>query len=114
MIKSRLRQRRKTKTVAVKVKTLASGQYSETTVSGMANLVATHEEREAQEIDGDGGALVVVTDVFWFEVAAGETLPAIEEKYVLVDSDSQRYEVMQVIDQGGMDDRLRVMTRRLR
>ena len=114
MIKSRLAQRRITKTITVKVKTLASGQYTEATVSGMAALVAQREQAEATEYMTDAGAMVDVTDVFWFEVAAGVTLPAIEEKHVLIDGDSVRYEAVSVTDQGGEGEVLKVMVRRLR
>jgi hypothetical protein len=114
MIKSRLQSRRVAVTVAVKVKTLTSGQYSEANVSGLSSVTATKEPRDAFEFTSDGGTIVTVTDVFWFEAVAGASLPAIEEKHVLVDSSSIRYEVVNVSDQGGEGDRLRVMTRRLR
>lgn len=114
MIKSRLRLRRETKTVSVKVKTKTAGQAKHTESNAYTSLVATHEPRQAEEMATDSGALVVVTDVFWFEAAAGESLPAIEEKHVLVDAASVRYEVVSVADQGGGGDRLKVMTRRLR
>jgi hypothetical protein len=114
MVKSRLQSRRTAVTVAVKVKTLASGQYSEANVSGLGSVAATQEQRDAFEFTSDGGTIVTVTDVFWFEAAAGASLPAIEESHVLVDGSSVRYEVVNVQDQGGEGDRLRVMTRRLR
>ncbi len=114
MIKSRLQSRRTTVTVAVKVKTRANSQYSEANVSGLSAVTCTKEPRDAFEFTSDGGAIVTVTDVFWFEAVAGASLPAIEEKHVLVDGSSVRYEVVNVADQGGEDDRLRVMTRRLR
>lgn len=114
MIKSRLRLRRVTKTIDVKVKTQASGQYTEASVSGLSSLTATHEQRNAFEATTDAGAVVIVTDVFWFEQLSSGSLPAIEEKHVLVDGDSQRYEVLTVQDQGGMGDRLMVMCRRIK
>lgn len=112
MIKSRLRDRRQTKTITVKAKTFASGQYTEATL--YSGLIATYEQRQAVETATDGGAVVVVTDVFYFEPVTTGTLPAIEEKHVLIDSGSVRYEVVSVADQGGGGNRLEVITRRLR
>jgi hypothetical protein len=112
MIKSRLQLRRKKKTITVKSKALASGQYAETNL--LTELSASREPRDAFEFTSDGGTIVTVTDVFWFEAEAGESLPAIEEKHVLVDDSAVRYEVINVADMGGEGDRLRVMTRRLR
>ena len=114
MIKSRLRRRRTSKTFEVKVKTLASGQHTEANVAGLSAIVGTREERDAVEVANDAGAIVGVTDVFWFEPKAGDSIPAIEEKHVLIDGDSVRYEVLQVINQAGQDNRLRVLTRRVR
>ena len=114
MIKSRLQVRRVKLTIAVKVKTLTGGKYTEANVSGLSALAATREQRDAFEITDDAGTQVIISDVFWFESVAGSNLPAIEEKHVLVDSSSVRYEVLSVADQGGENDRLRVMTRRLR
>ena len=117
MIKSRLQTRRNTKTVAVKVKTLTSGTdipYTEATVSGLSAVVATFEQGDPIEISTDAGTIIIVPTTFWFEALAGSSLPAIEEKHVLVDTDSVRYEVLAINDQGGGDDRLEVITRRLR
>ena len=112
--KSRLRERRVTLTIDVKVKTLSAGQNTEATVSGLGALTATREQRDAFEITNDTGAIVIVSDVFWFEQLSDGTLPAIEEKHVLIDGSSIRYEVLNVANQGGEGNRLRVMTRRLR
>lgn len=114
MIASRLRQRRQTLTITVKVKALpASGQHSES--NALTGLTATREQIGAEEVATVGGAIVPVTDVFWFEKSkSSDSLPAIEEEHVLVDSDSVRYEVIQVADQGGEGNRLKVMTKRLR
>jgi hypothetical protein len=112
MVKSRLQARRKAKTIIVKSKALASGQYSETNL--LTGLSASREPGNAEEVITGGGAIVNVSDTFWFEAEAGESLPAIEEKHVLVDEDDIRYEVVSVTDQGGEGDRLKVMTRRLR
>ena len=114
MIKSRLRDRRVKLTIDVKEKTLVSGQYSESTVSGLGALVATREQAESTELVTDAGALVNISDTLWFEAIAGNDLPAIEEKHVLVDGDSVRYEAVSVQNMGGEQDRLKVMCRRLR
>ncbi len=114
MIKSRLQMRLNTVTVAVKVKTRTNSQYAEANVSGLSSVAATKEPRDAFEFTSDGGTIVTVTDVFWFEALAGSSLPAIEEKHVLVDGSNVRYEVVNVADLAGEGDRLRVMTRRLR
>ena len=115
MIKSRLQIRRNKKTVSVLDRTLSSGKYVESIVGALSNLEATYEQQDAFEVATDGGAVVTVTDVFWFEAKAGEDLPAIEEKHVIREKGTLvRYEVLQVQDQGGGGNRLRVMTRRLR
>jgi hypothetical protein len=113
MIKSRLRSRRVPVSVAVYTKAL-SPTYAETVVTGMSSLSATHEQRDAIETAADTGAVIVITDVFWFEPEVGSTtLPAITEAHLLKVG-STRYEVIQVADQGGNGNRLRVTTRRLR
>lgn len=111
MITSRLRQRRPTKTITVKQKTFAGGQHTESNL--LTGLTATYEQIAAFEVVGDGGAVVIVTDVFWFEPASG-SLPAIEEKHVLVDGSGNRYEVVAVSNQAGGGNRLKVITRSLR
>jgi len=112
MIKSRLRDRREKLTITVKEKTLANGQH--TASDFLTGLTATREQDFASEQYTVAGALVPVTDIFWFEALAGASLPAIEEKHVLVDGSSIRYEVLQVTAMGGEQDRLRVVTKRLR
>lgn len=111
MIGSRLRERRLQLTVSVKLKTLTSGQMVES--SAFTGLIATHEQPDANEFVTDAGAVVVVTDVFWFEPVAG-VLPAITEKHVIVDASSNRYEVVMVQNQAGEGNRIKVMTRALR
>lgn len=112
MVKSRLRLRRSTKTINVKVKTLSGGKYTES--NAYSGLTATWEPAEVDEVYGDAGQLALATDVFWFEAAAGASLPAIEEKHVLVDAASVSYEVISVTDQGGGGSRLKVVTRRMK
>ena len=118
MIKSRLQLRRNTITVAVKVKTLTGGTtapFTEANVSGLSAVPFTLESVDAFEVTTEGGMVVTVTDVLFHEALAGASLPAIEEKHVLVDTTSSvRYEVLQAIAQGGEQDRLMVRTRRLR
>lgn len=111
MIGSRLRERRRQLTVSVKLKTLTAGQNVESSL--YTGLTATHEQPDAFEAFTDGGALVVVTDVFWFAPVSG-SLPAITEKHVIIDASSNRYEVVMVQDQAGEGDRLKVTTRALR
>lgn len=113
MIKSRLRMRRVTKTVSVKEKTLASGQYSEADGSGLTGLTATWEPISGDEELTEAGKIVIPTDVFWFEPAVGGSLPAITENHVLV-AGGVRYEVvMRPENQAGGGNRLKVMTRRV-
>lgn len=112
MIKSRLRMRRTPVTITVKNKSRSGVQYSEG--NAYTGLVATHEQPDAYETLGDAGAPVLVTDVFWFEAAAGASLPVITEAHVLVDGSGTRYEVIMAQDQGGNGSRLKVATKRLR
>lgn len=117
MIKSRLQIRRVTKTVAVKVKALTAGAapYTESNVTGLSAVNLTHEQTDAFEVTSDAGVIVTVTDIFWDEALAGVSLPAIDERHVLVDTTSLvRYEVLQAIVQGGEQGRLMLRTRRLR
>ncbi len=112
---SRLQIRRPQKTVDVKVKSPSGGQYTEANVAGLTNLTPTYEQRNAQEEHTDAGGLTNVVDVFWFErLLTTNTLPAIREQHVIVDSDSVRYEVFEVSDEGGGGDRLKATCRRLR
>lgn len=114
MIKSGLRQLRTTKTVTVKTKTLSGGQYSETTVSGLSNLTATYYAKMSMEVATDAGAVVIVSEVLGFDTLPNGTLPAIEEKHVIVEDDDTRYEVIAVVPVGGLINRLKVAVRRLR
>jgi hypothetical protein len=112
---SRLQVRRPQKTVNVKVKTLASGKYTEANVTGLTSLTPTYEQRNAIEENTDAGGLVNILDVFFFErLTTTNILPAIREQHILVDGDSVRYEVVEVSDEGGQGNRLKVSTRRLR
>lgn len=113
---SRLQIRRPQKTVNVKVKTLGGGgKYTEANVAGLTNLTATFEQRNAMEEHTDAGGTVNIVDVFFFErLTTTGILPAIREQHVIVDSDSVRYEVFEVSDEGGGGDRLKVSCRRLR
>jgi len=106
---SRLRRNRKQHTVNVITKTM-SGGYSES--NAYTGLTATHEQRDAFELMTDTGAVIMVTDVFWFAKTSG-TLPTITEEHA-IEVGTVRYEIFQVADQGGQGNRLRVMTRRAR
>jgi hypothetical protein len=109
MIGSSLRDMRQRLTVNVYSKAVAPA-YAETAV--YTGLIATREQRDAFEQMSDSGAVITVTDVFWFEPVSG-VLPSITEGHVMTTGGS-RYEVLQVADQGGEGNRLRVMTRRFR
>lgn len=112
---SRLQIRRPQKTVDVKIKALASGQFTEANVSGLTSLTPTFEQRNALEEATDAGGLVNVLDIFWFErLLTTNILPAIREQHILVDSDSIRYEVIEVSNEGGGGNKLKVSCRRLR
>ena len=108
MIGSRIHERRVQMTVTVKLKTLTAGQNVESNLA--TGLIATHSQPDAAELFTDAGALVVVTDVFWFEPVSG-TLPAITEKHVILDASNNRYDVVMVQNQGGEGNRLKVLTR---
>ena len=108
--KSRLRQRRATKTITSIAMSLSSGKYTQ--ANELTGLTATYEQRSAQEIGVDAGALTPVVDVFYFDLVSG-SLPDIEEDNVLTDGDSVRYEVIEV-KQFPNRGRLRVVTRRIR
>ena len=112
---SRLQVRRVQKTVSVKVKTLTAGKYVESNVTGLTSLTPTYEQRNAFEEATDAGGTANVVDIFFFErLTTTNLLPAIREQHVVVDSDSVRYEVFEVSDEGGQGNRLKVSTRRLR
>lgn len=108
MIASRLIQR-DYKTITVKVKTLASGQYTESNL--LTGLLAIHSQQAATEVVAESGVEAILTDIFLFEQVSG-SLPAIEEDHILVDSSSNRYEVIGVVSQ--QDDRLQVQTKKIR
>ena len=112
---SRLQIRRPQKTIDVRIKTLASGQYTEADVTSLTSLTPTFEQRNAMEESTDAGGLVNILDIFFFErLTATNILPAIREQHILLDSSSVRYEVMEVSDEGGQGNRLKVSCRRLR
>lgn len=109
---SRLHIRRPKKTVDVKVKSPSGGQYTEANVAGLTNLTPTYEQRNAQEEHTDAGGLVNIVIVFFFErlITTG-ILPAIREEHVISDSDSNRYEIFEVSDEGGAGNLLKVTCR---
>lgn len=113
---SRLHVRRPKKTVSVKVKSRASGKFTEANVTGLTGLAATFEQRNALEEHTDAGGTVNILDVLFFErLLATNILPAIREQHVIVDDDdSTRYEVLEISDEGGAGNLLKVTTRRLR
>ncbi len=112
---SKLQIRRVQKTVDIKVKTLASGQFTESNVTGLTSLTPTYEQRNAMEEHTDAGGLISVVDVFWFErLVTTNILPDIREQHVIVDSNTTRYEVFEVSNEGGQGNRLKVTCRRLR
>lgn len=113
---SRLHIRRPKKIVDVKAKTLGGGgQYTEANVAGLTGLTPTYEQRNAMEEHTDAGGLTNVVDVLWFErLLTTNILPAIREQHVIVDSDDVRREVLEVSDEGGGGNWLKVTCRRLR
>jgi hypothetical protein len=113
MIGSRLHRRYAAQTITVKSKTLVSNQYTE--ASALTGLRARRVPMDADEQISEAGAVVIATDVFWFEPASvGAALPAITENHVLVDAGGVRYEVvMRPTNQAGGDKRLKVVTRRV-
>jgi hypothetical protein len=114
---SRLQVRRVQKTVDVLVKTKTGGsaQFTEAIVTGLTGLTPTFEQRNAIEEHTDAGGIANIVDVFFFErlVSTG-VLPAVREQHVIVDSDSVRYEVFEVSDEGGQGNRLKASCRRSR
>jgi hypothetical protein len=112
---SRLQVRRVQKTVDVKIKTLSGGQFTEDNVVGLTSLTPTFEQRNADEEATDAGGLVNILDIFFFErLTTTNLLPDIREKHVLVDTDDVRYEVVEISNEGGQGNRLKVSCRRLR
>jgi hypothetical protein len=109
---SRLHVRRPKKTVDVLVKTRVNDQHTEAIVPGLGGLTPTYEQRNAIEEHTDAGGLVNIVIVFFFErlIATG-ILPAIREEHVISDSDSNRYEIFEVSDEGGGGNRLKVTCR---
>lgn len=104
MVGSRIAMRGVTATVSV---IDASG----TTV--YSSLTAVYEQGTVQEREGAFSDLASrVIDVFFFEPVNG-SLPAIEEKHIIVWS-STRYRVDSAINQAGQGNRLRVQTTRSR
>lgn len=113
MLKSRLRLIRPGLTVTVKAKSgPVAGRYNESDL--YADLTASHEQPGPAETYAESGAVVIATDVFWFEPLTSGGLPAIAEQHVLVDAAGTRYEVVSAEDQGGAGSRLRVVTRRMK
>lgn len=114
MIGSRLAQRRPVRTVTVKKKTLTSGKHVESNLAGAVSIPARFHQVDAGEAASEGGAVVVVNGVFGFEPVSG-SLPAIEEKHVIVDDDtSERFEVVSVKNRAGAGNRLKVSVKKLR
>lgn len=109
MIGSRLRQRRVTKSVSVVTRSYSSGSYSDTTVYNL--LSAAYEQQQSTDYSDEWGKSTQILDVFWFEPLSSGSLPAIEPKHFITEG-SNRYEVIEVVDQGGQGHRLKVVCRR--
>jgi hypothetical protein len=112
MIGSRLALRVPDATVDVYTKDTAGDLSSTATY---ADIPAMHQETEAAEISGIFGEITTdVTDLFVIErlVDTG-ALPVIVEEHVIV-FDSVNYEVIRSVDQGGLTERLAVVTKRVR
>lgn len=109
---SRLHIRRPKKTVDVLAKTRVGDQHTEAIVTGLGGLTPTFEQRNAIEEHTDAGGLVNIVIVFFFErLITTSILPAIREEHVISDSDSNRYEIFEVSDEGGAGDILKVTCR---
>jgi len=92
----------------------SSGTYTANTL--LSGLTATKDEKltTIQVFDIDVGTIVVKAHTFWFEALAGEDLPVIAERDVLLDCVDPlvKYEVLGIGKQGGEENRLQVVTRR--
>ena len=110
---SRVRLRRQTKTVTVKSRTHSGSTYTENNQELL--LIATWEPRQVQDTNSETtGTFYTVTDVFFFEKDNDCGFPTIGNGDVIIDNDtSQRYEVMNVSNEGGGNHRLMVSTKRL-
>jgi hypothetical protein len=102
MIKSRLRERRKTETVTIK-------NYTGATIA--SGLTATREPKLAAPVVTDDGVIFIETINFYFADTAG-VLPTISYKNLVVDAASLKYEVLAVVPEGGESNRLGVVTKR--
>lgn len=106
-MKGPLSSRRTKSTITVYNRTRSGSQYSDNVID--SGLSGRKEASFSQEIVTEAGAVVLVSDVFWFDKKSDGTLPAIEEKHILYDGTS-RYEVMMVIPRL-YANKLKVMTR---
>jgi len=110
MIGSRLQLRRVTKTVSVVVRSYSGGAYSDTTV--YSQLEASYGQISSSDYADDWGKSTEILDTFLFYPMSSGSLPVIEPKHFITDEDSNRYEVLSVINLGGMGERLSVTCRR--
>lgn len=94
-ISSRLKDRRALVEVDVVNQVLVSGRHVES--DAYTGLDARHEQVDALMQAGDGGAMVALTDVFWFSPLSNGSLPAITEQHVIkrVD-DGKKFQVIAV------------------
>lgn len=112
---SRLMQRRPKKTLSVKYRDHASTTYAETT--RYSNIEGRHERvssRAATVSDDINGTQSIVVDVIWFYPQSDGTHYTINRGDVLTDSDSNRFEVVDVAEHGSQHQQLRVECRNLK
>jgi hypothetical protein len=102
--------RREPSTITVYTQVRTGSVYADSAVH--TGLKARKENTFTQELVTEAGALVMVSDVFWFDRLSTGAFPAIEEKHVLSDG-TDRYEVVSVIKRPFVD-RMQVATRVLR
>ena len=101
--------------MTTKRRTYSGGAYTEAV--NLTGLVCTRQPAayDAVVTDPDTGAIIDITDVFYFEKQSDGTLPAIVAKDVITDSDSNRFEILtEPENQGGELNRLKCSARRLK
>lgn len=110
MIGNSLRDMRPRHTLSVITRTITGGKYVNSNL--YTGIVANRQQKQATELATDGGAVVVISDLFTIYPQADGTLPAIEEKHIISDG-TNSYEVM-MVQNLEMAPAIHVYTRRLR
>lgn len=94
--------------------TYATGTYSSTNIySGATALTAYYEQQanagQIYAVD-EQGKLIETLDIFWLEPLSTGSLPVITPEYHIT-TGGKTYEILQVSDQGGMGENLKVSCR---